>query len=311
MIGRSAFLAIATLLLTGSAALPAPHAASLQQHERTLSLPLLQSPEQDDANGLLAFCLMQFALGDLTAAEEACGQALVLDPKRADAWKLRGYAYLMEGRDEEAVADFRAGLKFKPSDDQLVAGYGQGLSNLGQYIAAAEQFHKALSLAPDKASYLNGLCWAQAGTGQKLDQALTACNRAIVLEPGAAAPRNSRGLVYLRMRRFSEAVADYTKSLELSPDLPSARFGLGLVRLSMGDGAGAFDIQEARRSYPGIDQIFIDMGLLPDRCDTAASNRCPPGFPSAPAPRPGDGVIAKAPEPVREEILRMAGLFPH
>jgi tetratricopeptide (TPR) repeat protein len=289
-----------------------PRAASLQPHEERLPTPLLKrGSDKADASGFLAACLVRFALGDLKGAEQACDQVIALDPTRADAFKLRGYAYLLEQRYEDANVDFGTAMRLNPADDQAVAGYAQSLSDMGSFRLATAAFRKALALAPEKPAYWNGLCWSQAATGDELKGALAACNKALRIEPEAAAAYNSRGLVHLRMRRFAAAIADYNHALRLSSEQPSARFGLGLAKLSKGNRAGAQDIRQARQMEPAIDGLFIGMGLLPDRCDGPAQKSCPSGFPPAPTPSRANPLTVKLREPMRRQIIRMAGLLPH
>lgn len=299
------------LLLAGGAVFAKPQAISLPPHEEKLSAPLLHRPDARAANAdsLTIMCLEYFALGNLHVAEEACSEALTLDPKRVDAFKLRGYAYLMERRYEQAASDFRAGLRIHPTDDQFFGGLGQSFSNMGDYKAAAGQFQKAVALAPRKAAYWNGLCWAQAASGEKLEKALEACDRAIRLEPDAAAPYNSRGLVKLRMRRFLEAAADYTHALQLNPEQPAVQFGRGLARLWTANKAGASDILAARQMDPGIDGLFIGIGLLPERCESGGKISCPPGFPRRVLPKRENNPVASLPDPNTRELLRMGGIF--
>ena len=137
---------------------------------------------------------------------------------------------------------------------------------------------------------------------------MTACNKALRIEPEAAAAYNSRGLVHLRMQHFATAIADYSRSLRMSPEQPSARFGLGLAKLFGKNSEGARDIREARQMEPAIDRLFIGMGVLPDRCEVPAKNPCPPGFPSAPTPSRAYPLIAKWDQPMRRQIIRMVGL---
>jgi len=312
MVFRYSIPLVAALFLATAPVLSAPHAVSLQPREETLPTPLLKhdKPEHGSAGGFLASCLVRFALGDLKGAEQTCGEAITLDAHRADAYKLRAYVYLLEQRYEHANADFLTAMRLKPSDDQAVAGFAQSLSDMGRYSDAVIQFHKALALTPEKPAYWNGLCWSQAATGKELGEALSACNKALRIEPEAAAAYNSRGLVYLRMQRFSAAIADYNRSLRMSPEQPSARFGVGLAKLFGKDSTGARDIRQARQLEPAIDQLFIGMGVLPNRCDAPAQKPCPPGFPSAPTPRRANPLIAKLDQPRRQEIIRMAGLTP-
>lgn len=259
-----------------------------------------------EADALVSQCLLLFALGNTGGAEKACSGALLLDPRRADALKLRGYAYLLQGRLEEAGKDFQAGLLLKPADDQLWAGYGQTLSDAGQFAQAVIPFRKATDLAPQKPAYWSSLCWTQAGSGEKLEAAKTACDTAIRLAPQAAAPYNGRGLVHLRLGQMPKAIADYRHALDLSSEQASALFGLGLARLLSGDTGGSADIGSARAKNPAIDLLFVAMGILPERCDLPGKLSCPPGFP--PAPRvPGQGLLARAAGGSRGDILRLAG----
>ncbi len=279
-----------------------PLAVSLPPKQDKFPAPLLEDRPAGEKTGslFLAFCLDQLTRGQLARAQEACGRALDIDPQDADAHKLRGYVYLLEHRFERAADDFRAALRRQPRDDEDLAGYGQSLSGLGQYAAAVVQFRKALALSPQKAAYWNALCWARAGTGRQLDQALAACNRALTIEPGAPGPLNSRGLVYLRMKRFGPAVADYTVSLRARPQQASAWFGRGLARLSAGEVAGATDIVNARRRDAAVDGMFIAMGILPARCDRPGG--CPPGFPPVGQKRPSAYMAASFDDGSGQEI---------
>jgi Flp pilus assembly protein TadD len=240
----------------------------------------------------MVMCLNHFAEGRFELAEQACGRAIEADSHLADAYKLRGYAYLMDHRFERAEKDFRSALKLKPNDDQNIAGYGQSLNGESHFSDAASQFHRALSLAPERAAYWNGLCWALAGEGHQLYSALDTCNRALALAPGAAGILNSRAMVYLRLRRFPLAVADYSASLEVQHDQASAWFGRGLARLWLGEKEGSSDISEARRRDPGVGSIFIQMSVLPARCLNAKGPACPPDFPIMPEKSSGAYQVA-------------------
>lgn len=235
-------------------------------------------------------CLSAMARGEIATAEVACGKAIALDAGDADAYKLRGYAYLLEHRFERAEVDFRAALKLQPNDPEDVAGLAQSLTGQGRFGAAVKQFGKAVTLAPSNAAYRNGLCWARAGTGKNLPEALADCNRALVLAPDAPGILNSRGLVYLRMRQYETAIQDYSTSLAAKASQPSARFGRGLAELELNQQkAGAEDIVEARRSDPEIDAMFVLLGVLPQKCGQLDAAACPPGFPARltqPAGRP-------------------------
>ena len=214
-------------------------------------------------------CLVALETAEFGQAEADCGKALDLNSKDGDAYKLRGYAYLLEHRFERAEADFRDALLLVPGDAEIRAGYAQSLSGQGQFAQAVVEFGKAIALEPQNAGYWSARCWARSGTGTQLDRALADCNHALSLAPGSAGILNSRGMVRLRMNQFSAAISDYTASLKIKPSQASAMFGRGVARLRMGEEqSGAADILLARKMDPEIDDLFVTVGVLPQDCAT-------------------------------------------
>jgi tetratricopeptide (TPR) repeat protein len=60
----------------------------------------------------------------------------------------------------------------------------------------------------------NSRCWARAIIGE-LETALQDCNQALQMRPAYSEALDSRGLVYLKMGKLDEAIADYTSVLEV------------------------------------------------------------------------------------------------
>jgi tetratricopeptide (TPR) repeat protein len=269
------------LLTTTSLTMAQPQTASLRSGQDKLPAPQLEDGKVPGAFPLLD-CLNSLVQGDTARTEKSCSAALLQNPQEHTAYKLRGYAYLIDHRFERASADFQAALRLKPHDHEDLAGYAQSLSGQGRFQEAVVQYRKALDVAPARAPYWNGLCWARAGTGQHLDQALKECNRALSLQPGAAGALNSRGLVHLRLKQFDRSVADYSASLAVGPLQASARFGRGLAWLYSGKTEkGKVDITEARRRDPEIDSLFGLLGILRVSCIQQQQD-CPKGFPARP-----------------------------
>jgi tetratricopeptide (TPR) repeat protein len=277
---RSCF-ALVGFLLAGTAAQAGP----VSLHPRQDKLPAQQLEDRaPKAGGFpLLDCLNSLVRGDTAKAEVSCSEALARDSHEHDAYKLRGYAYLIDHRFERAGADFQAAVRLRPRDDQDHAGLAQSFSGQGLFGQAVSEYRVAVTLAPGKAAYWSALCWARAGSGRQLHQALAECNRALALQPGAPAALNSRGFVYLRLRQFDRAIADYNVSLTAGPLQASARFGRGLARLNLNMlAAGAADISEARRRDGDIDHLFVTLGVLSVAC-ADKHVACPPGFPARPA----------------------------
>ena len=305
--GAWIFILASVLTASGQSA-PRPHLALVPQvGEQNSAQPEKPSVDMMESAYLLS-CLSALARGDTAKAEQACGEAIALNSQDVDAYKLRGYAYLIDHRFERAGADFRIALKLSPNDSANLAGYGQSLSGLGRFALAVPQFEKAVALAPSNAAFLNALCWARAGTGKRLQEALDDCNRALALSPDAPGILNSRGLVHFRMGQFDAAIQDYSASLAGKPTQPSARFGRGLVELSLHQiEQGRTDIIEARRGDADIDDLFVLLGILPQQCGLVGNARpsCPPGFPPRPPSAPSQPYMAVSSrnDPARDDIL--------
>jgi tetratricopeptide (TPR) repeat protein len=291
---RICFLPLAAFLICATGPAGAEPAATFARAGKPSgpAASLSRSDSEKVATLFMAMCLAHLAEYKLAWAEQSCGQAIEANPRLADAYKVRGYAYLMEHRFERAEKDFRAALQLKPHDDQNIAGFGESLSGEGHFSDAASQFRQALSMVPKRAAYWNGLCWALAGEGRQLRNALDSCNRALALAPGAAGILNSRAMVYLRLRQFPLAIADYSVSLKVEREQASAWFGRGFARLSRGEKEGRTDISEARRRDPGVDSVFVQMGVLSVDCLNKGGAACPPGFPTAPVKSPGAYQVA-------------------
>jgi tetratricopeptide (TPR) repeat protein len=71
--------------------------------------------------------------------------------------------------------------------------------------------------------------------------ALTAFNVAVAMAPRSYWARFNRGLHFLEMREFSQALEDFDRVVDQRPDLPSALLNRALARLGSGDAQGAVD----------------------------------------------------------------------
>ena len=114
------------------------------------------------------------------------------------------------------------------------------------------------------AASLNGRCWARAQLGQDLDKALGDCNRALRMIKTSGF-LDSRGLVYLRLGRLDEAIADFDAALAENPKLAWSLYGRGLARLKKGMKAeGDADIKAALAIRPRLAETARRVGLAPE-----------------------------------------------
>jgi tetratricopeptide (TPR) repeat protein len=163
-------------------------------------------------------------------------ESIRLDPTFARAFNNRGVAYRKKAQYIRAIEDFTQSIKLDPSYAGAFANRADGYQNIGEYRRAARDYDEAIRLQPDLEDVWNGRCWVRAIVGD-LAAALSDCNKAVQVQPSAAA-FDSRGLVYLKMKGFDAAIADYSSALQFDPKLASSLFGRGLAKRGKGDRVG-------------------------------------------------------------------------
>jgi tetratricopeptide (TPR) repeat protein len=126
-------------------------------------------------------------------------------------------------------------------------------------IAAADQLVQS---APNNARELGIRCFMRAAAGRDLQLALTDCNEALRLDPEDYSVLENRGLVYLRLGRFDEAIADYDASLKRAPKHSLALFGRGIAKQRRGHTVeSSVDIAAAKAIDSDIAEVFSSYGV--------------------------------------------------
>lgn len=95
---------------------------------------------------------------------------------------------------------------------------GNNLFKDGHYDRSAEYFKDALEENPRHTAALRGLANSYVQL-KRYDDALTAINRAIQIDPEFGGNYAIRGIIYDHAGRHRQAMADYEKSLTMSPEV--------------------------------------------------------------------------------------------
>jgi tetratricopeptide (TPR) repeat protein len=95
-------------------------------------------------------------LGRSEQAEQACRQAVQVDPDEAQAWFGLG-CFQASNRPREAAESFRKTLRLKPDHALAHFNLAYCLRQLGDSAAAAEEYRQALRCRPDYGPARNGL----------------------------------------------------------------------------------------------------------------------------------------------------------
>jgi tetratricopeptide (TPR) repeat protein len=149
--------------------------------------------------------------GDLKSAEAAFQRAAQLDSNRAETWVNVGIVRLREGKIESAKQAFEVALKMDPVPFKVYFYYGLTFKALGRY-----------------------------------DEALKYLRRTVAKFPRDCVARNERGHLFLLMKDYPRAIADFEKVLSIDPENVEAYYYLKNAYRSAGDAEKA---EKAGRLY--------------------------------------------------------------
>lgn len=189
--------------------------------------------------------------------------------------------YIAQGLVDDALASLERGYRANPANYFLVAAYGVTLANnrrwaqsievlsqavsiydrdaevwdslglaywkTGDYEKAKAHFEQALALAPSDAIYNDHMGSFYVATALKLrsatdmERAVGYFDKAIAADPALAAAYNGRAGAFRIMGRIDEAVADWTKAVELDAAYDLPVYNLALTYLEKGDKTRALE----------------------------------------------------------------------
>lgn len=111
---------------------------------------------------------------------------------------------------------------------------------------------------------LNYRCWMRATSNRELREALADCNHALDISRDNPDVLDSRGLVYIRLGDFKDAIRDYDSALRTNPMMATSLYGRGLAELRLGEKSqGQGDLAASGKLDSGIAKRFAAMGLAP------------------------------------------------
>jgi tetratricopeptide (TPR) repeat protein len=145
----------------------------------------------------------------------------MLTPSAADAQRMETtgsrLGSTISGR---LVTRFGAPHEIDEVRELLAAGRIEaGLKLAEEYLASLDTVTHTGASSAQQERYLalNAYCVALTKSN-RTDDALAACNEAIELQPGRWTGLNNRATVHLTSGRYAQAIADYRRALELSPN---------------------------------------------------------------------------------------------
>ena len=200
---------------------------------------------------------------DVQSAEAVLNRCLARGPLPAVAearlWKHLGVACERAGQREASLTNYTKAIALDPRDPTLYRNRSILLAALGRHVEAASDIATAQALAPKDGElhYVQGNHHAER---QELTEALAAYSRALELAPRLRSARYNRGVILRRLRRFPEALDDQTRCLAETPPTDPLLKDILLER--------ALNLANLRDYRAALDDL--DTLLVQDRSNVAA-----------------------------------------
>jgi TolB-like protein/Flp pilus assembly protein TadD len=204
---------------------------------------------------------------DFLAARKYFAESVELDPEFAQAHALLSLTETSLGNFRHlapkdvfpaAYASASAALALDETSPEAHIAMGWlALSYQYDWEKAAEEFRRAIELAPSNFIGYNGLSFALQ-TGGRLDEALAASKRVFELDPMMVWSRNGLAEVYLKQRDYDAGLEQVLIMLEMRPDDPLMLAWVGSFYVAKGMSAEAIKYgRQAARVAAGDPNIEL------------------------------------------------------
>jgi lipoprotein NlpI len=157
------------------------------------------------------------------AGTAACGAAGSADAA-ADAVRVRGEAYLNQGKHDLAIHAFDSAIALRPNDHLAFRSRGAAHRAKDEIDRAIQDFDRAIELKPDFASAINSRGFAYQLKGD-YERASRDFDRAIELAPANPAAYRNRANTRFILGRFADAATDLERSVKVHADSVAAQPG--------------------------------------------------------------------------------------
>jgi TolB-like protein/DNA-binding winged helix-turn-helix (wHTH) protein/Flp pilus assembly protein TadD len=198
-----------------------------------------------DSYNLLGFSLAA-ALPEqeaISKAKAAATKALELDPDLAEAHAALGYADKSDWDARDAEKEFQKAIDLDPGYATAYHWFSLFLSMQGRNEEALEMIRHAQRLDPVSPNIDKALALCLSDLGRD-NEAIEQLQRAIELDPSHFNTHLALGGVYLKMKKYPEAIAEDEKALGISGGAPAAEAGLARAYAFAGRTADAEKILE-------------------------------------------------------------------
>ncbi|RLT06282.1 MAG: tetratricopeptide repeat protein [Planctomycetota bacterium] len=186
----------------------------------------------------------------------------IAQQKTAQNYHLRGVAYIVHKKYEQAVADFAESLRLEPRNAGALNNRGQVRYLQSDYKAAIKDFTEAITIEANNPVVLNNRALAYIGLDEQ-DNALADLQAALDLVPQYPEALNNRGVVHQKLDQLDKAVGDFTEALKIYPQYVNALENRSFAYVEMNQYAKAIvDLESAIKFSPKSYQAVNDLAWL-------------------------------------------------
>ncbi len=133
-----------------------------------------------------------------------------------------------QGRFDEAIAEFREGLRLAPGNPRLHEGLGDLLRARGRLAEATVHYRESLSIDPGRPMVRTNLALTLRALGQE-DEAIAQYRAALAVDPDFVLAHFNLANLLRSRGSVDEALAHYERAHRVAPGVPQSNYDLGLA----------------------------------------------------------------------------------
>lgn len=178
------------------------------------------------------------AQGQFDDAVKVLRAAHDLAPDYDSVLRNLGIALDRTGNSEEAVVYLNKALALKPQDSTALGYLGNALLDLNRASEAKACFKKSLELQPRNADvqYMYAKLLRREGSNK---EAVIHLQRALEIEPSMLIAQIEHGHTLIDLKLYRSALSELSKTIKTSPDSPDAHYFNGMAHFYLGDKVAA------------------------------------------------------------------------
>jgi len=216
----------------------------IERANEKLQAILIKDP--NNCNVFIAQCEILFLQKNWGNLKTNFGHLLANHPHTAeDCFKLIKKFLLSPAPPPPSVSEYllREILKYKPAEPSVLLTLAIHLHNYNQFEEAAYYYQKVLEIDSDNKIAINNLAWILCECNNEYSQALKLADYGVKIYPDYASLRDTRGLIFYRMKDYRKASEEFLESMQLndkkSPSYVISLFHRGLALNKMGHNENA------------------------------------------------------------------------